>query len=103
MDAGRSVLNVSNEKQPTAQPPISCKLCEYGCSSQEEFEQHVQDCHGGLQRYRHNVIYLLSTCPQVLNASDGRSMVANIAEFQAKGAMDWKHFTPAMKKAMLDS
>ncbi|CAE7026696.1 unnamed protein product [Symbiodinium sp. CCMP2592] len=75
---------VQVEEQP-------CLLCDgVGFGTREELLSHIDDKHGGLQRYRNAYLHLESLCPHVVVGSEVRHYVGNYAEFLRRSAMDWE-------------
>ena len=84
--------------------PVPCLLCDNAeFNNQEEFQQHVDKEHGGLQRYRNAFFALSSLQPTVVKGQAWRVIVANYSEFLARSATGWSKFNPEMKSAMASS
>ena len=84
-------------------PPVFCMLCECNFTCVEEFGSHIDKIHGGLQRYRHVVLHLLSLRPFVLTPTFSRAITSNFSEFYSRGSLDWRNFTEEMKAALRSS
>ena len=78
--------------------PVQCRLCreDVGFLNREEWLEHVNKTHGGLQRYRNALFSLLSLKPYVVRGQEWRACIANFSEFFSRAALDWEHFTPQM-------
>ena len=70
-----------------AQPRL---LCDMGFADRQAWLDHVDEKHGGLQRYRNAFLYLESLCPHVVRGQEVRLYVSNYATFLRYGAMDWE-------------
>ncbi len=109
---GRSLPAPQNEREQlrefplmTAEPlpPVFCMLCSANFSCVEAFRVHVDAVHGGLQRYRHVVLHLLSLRPFVLTPVWSRAIISNFSEFYARASLDWQNFTDDMEAALQSS
>ena len=69
----------------------------------EDFVSHADNIHGGVQRYRHKVLHLLSLRPFMLTPTMSRAITANFAEFYSRGSLDWRNFSDEMKAALESS
>lgn len=81
--------------------PQPCRLCqdkEFCC--REDWLKHVNEEHGGLQRYRDALFTLLSLSPYVVKGQEWRAILQNFSEFFARSSLDWENFTPEMQEAM---
>ncbi len=60
-------LRAFNRGSATPLPPLPCMLCEHGFNDTGHFYEHINVCHGGVQRYRHTLLckQSLSLCPEV--------------------------------------
>ena len=67
-----------------------CLLCEAGFSNRPALLQHIDQKHGGLQRYRHAMLMLESLSPHVVVGSEVRQFVRNYASFLRESRMDWE-------------
>ena len=56
--------------QPEPLPPQPCLLCEAAFDVREDLLVHVNEEHGGLQRYRNAVMHLESLCPHVVAGAE---------------------------------
>ena len=84
--------------------PQPCRLCpDRAFVSREEWQAHVDEHHGGTQRYRNALWSLLSLSPYVVKGQEVRSVIANFSEFYARSALDWEKFTTTMATEMQDS
>ena len=73
--------------------PQPCRLCKNTeFISREDWLRHVNEVHGGLQRYRNAMFCLLSTKPYAVTGQEWRAVVAKYSEFMARSAMDWERF-----------
>ena len=63
----RERLRAFNRGSATPLPPLPCMLCEHGSNDTGHFYEHINVCHGGVQRYRHTILckQSLSLCPEV--------------------------------------
>ncbi len=63
----RERLRAFNRGSATPLPPLPCMLCEHGFNDTGHFCEHINVCHGGVQRYRHTLLckQSLSLCPEV--------------------------------------
>ena len=84
-------------------PPVFCMLCPANFVCVEALHNHVDQAHGGLQRYRHVVLHLLSLRPFVLTPVWSRAIVSNFSEFYCRGSLDWKAFSDEMRAALRSS
>ena len=66
----------------------------------EDWLQHLDEKHGGRQRYRNAYLSLMQLAPHVVNGQEWRAIVANFSEFYTRSATDWEKFTPEMKAAL---
>ena len=71
-------------------PPQPCLLCDAGYEHREELLEHIDEKHGGLQRYRNAMLMLESLCPHVVVGSEIRQYVSNYATFLRESKMDWE-------------
>ena len=78
-------------------------LCPCNFCNVEALHAHVDEIHGGLQRYRHVVLHLLSLRPFVLTPCWSRAIISNFTEFYTRGSLDWRKFTADMDAAMRSS
>ena len=78
-------------------------LCSSDFCRVEDLHEHLNCTHGGLQRYRHVVLHLLSLRPFVLTPAFSRAIVSNFAEFYARGSLDWQGFSAEMLAALKSS
>ncbi len=62
-------------------PPVFCMLCYSNFCRVEDLRQHLSCVLGGLQRYRHVVLHLLSLRPFVLAPTFSRAIVSNFLSF----------------------
>ena len=83
-----------------ALPPVFCMLCSANFVCVEDLHVHVDQTHGGLQRYRHAVLHLLSLRPFVLTPVWSRAIVSNFSEFYCRGSLDWTRFSDDMRAAL---
>ena len=74
-------------KQIPAQP---CLLCDAAFEDRAQLLVHIDEFHGGLQRYRNAMLHLESLCPHVVVGQEVRHYVSNYATFLRFGAMDWE-------------
>ena len=70
-------------------PQQPCLLCEAGFGDRSALLQHIDQKHGGLQRYRNAMLALESLCPHVVVGSEVRQYVRNYATFLREARMDW--------------
>ena len=82
--------------------PLQCMLCPHGTDfyRREDWLQHVDEEHGGSQRYRNAYLSLMQLSPHVVSGQECRAIVANFAEFYSRSATDWENFTPDMVAAL---
>ena len=90
--------------EPVPMPPISCLL--QGCeavwmNSMQEFNQHCDDKHEGVQSYRLRCLHLLSETVWQVKGSIQRAALQNYSEFQVRSATNWDGFSDDMR-AVLD-
>ena len=90
--------------EPVPMPPISCLL--QGCESVwlnhvQEFNEHCDDRHEGVQTYRLRCLHLLSENVWQVKGSIQRAALQNFSEFQVRGETSWSAFSKDMQ-AMLD-
>ena len=71
-------------------PLQPCLLCEAGFSNRPALLQHIDQKHGGLQRYRNAMLMLESLSPHVVVGSEVRQYVRNYASFLRESRMDWE-------------
>ena len=76
-------LPVSMSHQP-------CLLCEADFDERPALLQHINEKHGGLQRYRNAMLMLESLCPHVVVGSEVRHYIRNYATFLREARMDWE-------------
>ena len=70
--------------------PQPCRLCsDKEFIRREEWLDHVNEEHGGLQRYRNALFSQLALSPYVVKGQEWRAILANFSEFFARSAMDW--------------
>ena len=86
----------SHRAEPTLPQP--CRLCSDGFAQREDFVKHVNDEHGGLQRYRNALFCLLALKPYIVKGQEWRSILANLSESYSRSAMDWEGFTDKMQE-----
>ena len=96
----REELRAFLDTEAAALSPVWCLLCDSNFVCREDFCRHVQDKHGGLQRYRHRVLHLFSLQPFCLTPDIARNVIANFAEFYCRGSLDWDDFTPEMRSLL---
>ena len=84
-------------------PPVFCMLCPCNFCNVKALHAHLDEVHGGLQRYRHVVLHLLSLRSFVLTPCWSRAIISNLSEFYARGSLDWRNFTADMDAAMRSS
>ena len=70
-------------------PQQPCLLCEADFGDRSALLQHIDQKHGGLQRYRNAMLVLESLCPHVVFGSEVRQYVRNYATFLREARMDW--------------
>ena len=70
-------------------PQQPCLLCEADFGDRSALLQHIDQKHGGLQRYRNAMLVLESLCPHVVVRSEVRQYVRNYATFLREARMDW--------------
>ena len=75
-------MAVSMSQQP-------CLLCEADFGDRSALLQHIDDKHGGLQRYRNAMLMLESLSPHVVVGSEVRQYVRNYATFLREARIDW--------------
>ena len=79
--------------------PQPCRLCQnQEFLRREDWLRHVDEEHGGLQRYRNALFSQLALSPYVVKGQEWRAIVANYSEFFARSAMDWENFTTRMEQ-----
>ena len=71
-------------------PLQPCLLCEAAFSNRSALLQHIDEKHGGLQRYRNAMLMLESLSPHVVVGSEVRQYVRNYATFLRESRMDWE-------------
>ena len=84
-------------------PPVNCLL--QGCetvwmNNLEEFQQHCDQVHGGVQAYRLRCLHLLSRQVWQVPGSISRAALSNFAEFQTRSATQWQNFSPHMREQL---
>ena len=87
----------------TAEPslPQPCLLCpDTEFVMREDLMQHVNEVHGGWQRYRNAYFCLAALQPHVVRGQEVRATVANASEFYARSALDWEEPTPEMHRLL---
>ena len=67
-----------------------CLLCEADFDDRSALLQHIEQKHGGLQRYRNSMLMLESLCPHIVVGSEVRHYVRNYATFLREARMDWE-------------
>ncbi|CAE7839256.1 unnamed protein product, partial [Symbiodinium sp. CCMP2592] len=78
-------------QKPLQMAEQPCLLCDgVGFAVREELLAHIDEMHGGLQRYRNAYLHLESLCPHIVAGSEVRHYVSNYAEFLRRSAMDWE-------------
>ena len=89
------------ESQPVESGPIQCMLCPNGVDflCRGDWLRHLDEKHGGRQRYRDACLSFAQLAPQVVSGQEWRAIVANFTEFYTRAATDWEKFTPCMQKA----
>ena len=75
-------MAVSMSQQP-------CLLCEADFGDRSALLQHIDDKHGGLQRYRNAMLMLESLSRHVVVGSEVRQYVRNYATFLREARIDW--------------
>ncbi|MCV6575830.1 MAG: hypothetical protein OIF58_08860, partial [Cohaesibacter sp.] len=70
--------------------PQPCLLCDADHEYREDLLKHIDEKHGGLQRYRNAMLMLESLCPHVVVGSEIRQYVSNYATFLRESKMDWE-------------
>ena len=78
------------EEAPNPLPAQPCLLCDAAFEDRAQLLAHIDECHGGLQRYRNAMLHLESLCPHVVVGQEVRHYVTNYATFLRFGAMDWE-------------
>ena len=78
------------EETPNPLPAQPCLLCDAAFEDRAQLLAHIDECHGGLQRYRNAMLHLESLCPHVVVGQEVRHYVTNYATFLRFGAMDWE-------------
>ncbi|CAK0887182.1 unnamed protein product [Prorocentrum cordatum] len=87
----------SQRAEPSGPQP--CRLCQgRDFAFREDWKKHVDDEHGGVQRYRNALFSSLSLKPYVVKGEEWRAIVANYAEFYARAAVDWEKPTERMRE-----
>ena len=76
-------LAVSMSHQP-------CLLCNADFDERSALLHHIDEKHGGLQRYRNAMLMLESLCPHVVVGSEVRHYIRNYATFLREARMDWE-------------
>ena len=56
--------------RPTLVAPQPCLLCDVAFDDRSAFLAHLDEVHGGLQRYRNSMLHLESLCPHVVTGSE---------------------------------
>ena len=67
-----------------------CLLCEADFGDRSALLQHIDEKHGGLQRYRNAMLMLESLSPHVVVGSEVRQYVRNYATFLREARIDWE-------------
>ena len=80
--------------------PQPCRLCEKSFPTRELWQAHVDQEHGGLQRYRNAFLSLASVVPYVVRGQEWRLAMSSYTEFLTRAAKDWENFTESMLAAM---
>jgi hypothetical protein len=89
----------SDRAEPSLPQP--CRLCPHReFIAREDWLEHVNAEHGGLQRYRNALFCLLSLSPYVVKGQEWRAILGNFSEFFARSALDWEKFTASMQKSL---
>jgi len=57
--------------------PQPCRLCQQEFCTREDFVSHVNDKHGGLQRYRNALFSMVSLQPYVIQGQEWRAVQAS--------------------------
>ena len=65
--------------------------------TREEWLVHVNEEHGGLQRFRNTLFSVLQLKPYKVTGQEWRASVANFSECFARSTLDWEKFTPEMQ------
>ncbi len=87
----------SQRAEPSGPQP--CQLCQgREFAFREDWKKHVDDAHGGVQRYRNALFSLRSRKPHVVQGQEWRASVANFSEFYARSATDWEKPTQRMRE-----
>ena len=66
----------------------------------DEWLKHLDDEHGGRQKYRNAWLAFMQLFPYVVSGQEWRAIVANFSKFYTRSATDWEKFTPAMLSAL---
>lgn len=77
--------------EAVAMSPQPCLLCSADFCHRDDLLKHIDEEHGGLQRYRK--LMLESLAPHVVVGSEIRQYVANYATFLRHARMDWEGAT----------
>ena len=80
--------------------PLVCYLCPADFATQEEFLAHVNNEHGGLQRYRNKMLFYASKEPWITRGQEWRNIMENAAEFQVRSSTEWEDFTGEMHREL---
>ena len=81
--------------------PQPCRLCpDTAFLKREDLLQHIDETHGGMQRYRNALFSMSSLLPYVVRGQEWRAVQANFSEFFARSAIDWEYFTPEMESLL---
>ena len=64
--------------RPTLVAPQPCLLCDVAFDDRSAFLAHLDEVHGGLQRYRNSMLHLESLCPHVVTGSEARRVHADM-------------------------
>ena len=81
--------------------PQPCRLCsDKEFIRREDWLDHVNIEHGGLQRYRNALFSQLALSPYVVKGQEWRAILANFSEFFARSAMDWENYSPQMEQSL---
>ena len=77
-------------------------LCPSGTDfpHRDAWKQHLDEKHGGRQRYRNAWLAYMQLAPYVVGGQEWRAIVANFAEFYGRSATDWENFTTEMEAAL---
>ena len=79
--------------------PQPCRLCQKrDFVFREDWQKHVDEEHGGVQRYRNALFALLATKPYVVKGQEWRAIVSNYAECYAKATVDWQNPSDRMRE-----